>query len=150
VSLTSRKISLSSCIEFRRSIIWRARCRSRSWRLLCHSVRYNRWRRSVIETVGVIAFTLPSWRRTRTERLLRGISMNMFLLPKEYMHSIGTKAREPARCCEQRRKVDVRVLIYSKINSMLVNVFHSNGEFYVTYCLEFDWIYQKIVMAFLY
>jgi len=63
--------------------------------------------------------------------------MNMFLLPKEYMHSIGTKAREPARCCEQRRKVDVRVLIYSKINSMLVNVFHS-GEFYVTYCLEFD------------
>lgn len=41
-------------------------CRSGSWCLLYHSVRYNRWRRSVIETVGVIAFTLPSWRRTRT------------------------------------------------------------------------------------
>lgn len=54
----------------------------------------------------------PSWNTNERVLVTEGIYA---------FERIGTKAREPAQCCGQRGRVDVRVLIYSKINSMLAN-----------------------------
>lgn len=123
--------------ELRRSGLWRLLLPFRSLQSLTQIGNWDGWSNCIYSTAMASDTyqTSPSWNTNERVLVIEGIYA---------FERIGTKAREPARCYEQRRRVDVRVLICWKINSMLANVYIPTENF----MLLIVWVCREIIKTF--